>query len=120
MSAPDHPRDLGLRVRPYALTGGRTRPRTDLPVEAMVRASGSGLADRPRLALERHAIVELCATPHSVAEVSALLHLHLGVARVLIGDLADEGLLVVHRPDLGGDRPDLRLLERVLDGLQAL
>ncbi|HSL57308.1 MAG TPA: DUF742 domain-containing protein [Acidimicrobiales bacterium] len=120
MSATDRPDALGARIRPYAITGGRTRARTDLPVEAMVRTSGSGLADRPRLTLERHAIVELCVTPHSVAEVSALLHLHLGVARVLIGDLADEGLLAVHRPDLVGDRPDLRLLERVLDGLQAL
>ena len=42
-----------------------------------------------------------------------------GVARVLVGDLAGEGLIAVHRPNHVGDRPDLRLLERVLDGLQA-
>lgn len=118
MTATDRADELRARIRPYALTGGRTRGRTDLPVEAMVRSvDGVG---HPGLALERRAIVELCATPHSVAEIAALLHLHLGVARVLIGDLADEGHLGVHRADLVGDRPDLRLLERVLDGLQAL
>jgi len=111
---------LDSRLRPYAITGGRTRALAELPIESMVRTSELGHAERARLALERRTIIELCVTPHSVAEVSALVRLHLGVARVLIGDLAAEGLLAVHRPDHRGDRPDLRLLERVLHGLQAL
>jgi hypothetical protein len=112
--------DLGVRIRPYALTGGRTRSGTDLAIEAMVAATTEGLAAQSQLTLERARIVALCVTPQSLAEISALLKLHLGVARVLVGDLASEGLLAVNRPSHVGDRPDLRLLERVLDGLQAL
>ena len=123
MSTPGGPPendDLGVRIRPYALTGGRTRSGTDLAIEAMVAATTEGLAAQGQLTLERARIVALCVTPQSLAEISALLKLHLGVARVLVGDLASEGLLAVNRPSHVGDRPDLRLLERVLDGLQAL
>jgi hypothetical protein len=42
------------------------------------------------------------------------------VIRVLVGDMADERLVLVHRPAHGGDRPDLAVLERVLDGLQSI
>jgi hypothetical protein len=48
------------------------------------------------------------------------LDLPLGVIRVLVGDMADEGLVVVHRPAQTGDRPDLALLERVLYGLRSI
>ena len=43
--------------------------------------------------------------------------------RVLVGDMAEQGLLHSHKPQhatTGEQRPDLKLLERVLDGLQAL
>ena len=111
---------LGARVRPYALTGGRTRPAADLPLESLVKRTTRGESSRARLGLEHRRIIELCATPLSIAEVSAHLGVHLGVARVLVGDMKAEGLLDVHRPRPAGERPDLRLLERVLDGLQAL
>jgi hypothetical protein len=39
---------------------------------------------------------------------------------VLVGDMADEGLVLVHRPAQAGERPDLALLERVLYGLRTL
>ena len=55
-----------------------------------------------------------------LAEVSAHLHLPLGVIRVLVGDMAEEHLVIVHRPAHVGDRPDLALLERVLDGLRTI
>jgi hypothetical protein len=48
------------------------------------------------------------------------LDLPLGVIWVLVGDMADEGLVVVHRPAQTGDRPDLALLERVLYGLRSI
>ena len=46
----------------------------------------------------------------------------LGVVRVIVGDMVTEGILFSHRTPARGDsgRPDLRLLERVLDGIQAL
>ena len=56
----------------------------------------------------------------SVAEISAYLSVPLGVARVLVGDMTEEGYVDFNRGRPSGDRPDLKLLERVLDGLQAL
>jgi hypothetical protein len=34
--------------------------------------------------------------------------------------MADEYLVIVHRPTQAGDRPDLALLERVLDGFHSI
>jgi hypothetical protein len=113
-------RGLGDRIRPYALTGGRTRPATDLPLETLVQRTPAGANALPRLSLERRRIVELCSRPLSIAEISAHVGVHLGVARVLVGDMKAEGLLDFHRPRPAGERPDISLLERVLDGLQAL
>jgi hypothetical protein len=112
---------LGARIRPYAMTGGRTRGTTDLPMEALVRVTPQGVSAESRLETERKKIVALCGTPISVAEISAHLHVPIGVVRVLVGDMSDEGLLDTLRPRAThDDRPDIKLLERVLDGLQAL
>jgi uncharacterized protein DUF742 len=102
------------------MTGGRTRPaHTDLEIEALV--STTSLGERtPKLTVEQRAIAGLCRDILSVAEVSARLDLPLGVTRILVGDMADEGLVMVHRPTQAGDRPDLALLERVLYGLRAI
>jgi hypothetical protein len=55
----------------------------------------------------------------SFAEISARLEMPLGVARVMSADMADEGLVTIHRPsELIGSHPDLSLLERVLYGLR--
>lgn len=110
----------GLRVRPYALTGGRTRAQTEMPLEAMVRSTTRGDAAVAVEIAERRRIIVMCATPMALAEVASRLGLPVGVTRVLVGDLVTEGLLVAHHRPVTSDRPDLRLLERVLHGLQAL
>jgi hypothetical protein len=110
----------GLRVRPYALTGGRTRAATDIAIETILVLTPAGTARADRLALQKGDILRLCRAPSSLAEISAHLHLPLGVARVLAGDLVDEGLLDFNREAAAGGPPSLRLLERVFDGLQAL
>jgi hypothetical protein len=74
----------------------------------------------PKLTVEQRAIAVLCHDILSIAEVSAKLHLPLGVFRILIGDMADGHLVMIHRPAHPGDCPDLALLERVLDGLQSI
>jgi hypothetical protein len=57
----------------------------------------------------------------AVAEVAALLSLPLGVIRVLLADMADIGLVVVHRSANGSSNtPDMALMERVLSGLRRL
>ena len=70
--------------------------------------------------MEQRAIAALCHEILSIAEVSARLHLPLGVIRILVGDMADDHLVIVHRPAQAGDQPDLTLLERVLDGLHSI
>ena len=59
--------------------------------------------------------------PKIVAEVAALLSLPLGVARVLLGDMASNGTVTVHQTaSTPGNAPDLALMERVLSGLRRL
>jgi Protein of unknown function (DUF742) len=107
-------------VRPYAVTGGRTKPRYDLPIEALISAAPYPRRDITTLTPEYKAILDLCRNWRSVAEVSALLRLPLGVARVLIADMAHEGLVRVHQSPFTEGQPDLQLLERVLVGLRKL
>jgi hypothetical protein len=107
-------------VRPYAVTGGRTKPRTQLQIEAMVTASHYEARDLPTLSPECQVILGFCRDWRSVAEISAVLRMPLGVARVLIADMAVEGLVRIHQTDHEQGRPDLNLLERVLSGLRKL
>lgn len=109
-------------VRPYAVTGGRTRPllAEELGLETLISTTALGESTAHSLNLERRKIVTLCRAMLSVAETSARLELPLGVTRVLIGDMAEEGLVMVHRPASPSDRPDLALLERVLYGLREI
>jgi len=116
----DNRQEPGRLVRPYAMTGGRTRPAHDnLELETLVSTTALGETS-VTLSLERRSIALLCRDILSVAEISARLDLPLGVARVLVGDMAEEGLVTVHRPASVGDRPDLALLERVLYGLRTI
>jgi Protein of unknown function (DUF742) len=119
----DDGRDPGPVVRPYAMTGGRTRSIRDeeLELETLVSTTAEGEMQAPSLDLEQRSIALLCRDLLSVAEISARLDVPLGVARVLIGDMAEGRLLAVHPPHRSDDdRPDLALLERVLYGLRAI
>jgi Protein of unknown function (DUF742) len=69
---------------------------------------------------EQLAIVDLTQSPISIAEISAHLHLHLGIARVLVSEMADLGYVVVSTSEIGEGGPDLPTLERLLDDLQSL
>ncbi len=110
-------------VPPYAITGGRARPvlaPEDLEVESLVSTTSLGESSASTLIPEQQSIVLLCRDILSIAEISAHLDVPLGVARVLVGDMAAEGLVILHRPATPGARPDLALLERVLYGLRAM
>jgi hypothetical protein len=114
-------RNPGRLVRPYTLTGGRTRPsNADLELEALVSTTSLGESADLSHSSEQQSIALICRDVLSVAEVSARLDLPLGVARILVADMADEGLVILHRPTSPGDRPDLALLERVLYGLRTI
>ena len=119
-SAADQPGPDPRRVRPYAMTGGRTRPtHDDLEIETLVSTTSVG-EQTPKLTVKQRAIAALCHEILSIAEVSARLRLPLGVIRILVGDMADEHLVMVHRPAQAGDHPDRALLERVLDALHSI
>jgi hypothetical protein len=120
-TAEDQPARRAGRVVPvYAVTGGRTRSAgKELPVEALVTVTHSGrhAAD---LQLEYRTILGLAAAPVSLVEIGAALQVPVGVARVLVGDLADAGYVAVHLPQVGGDgAPGPEILERLLEGLRA-
>ncbi|MCL8015677.1 DUF742 domain-containing protein [Streptomyces sp. AS02] len=121
------------RVRPYSLTGGRTRFGHVLLVETIVGSTAALEAAEERKELangslttrvmpEMRAIVELCRRMRTVAEIAALLQMPLGVVRVLLSDLADQGKIRVYGTGTGHGtgRPERALLERVLSGLRRL
>ncbi|MGF7234662.1 MAG: DUF742 domain-containing protein [Frankia sp.] len=113
--------DAGPVVRPYAVTRGRTRAASgDLDLVAQVSTTPSGRSVAQGLEPEKRAIARLCIRVQSVAEVSAQLNLPLGVVRVLVGDMAELGVVTIHRHTLAADRPDAAMLEKVLHGLRTL
>jgi hypothetical protein len=110
--------DISL-VRPYLLTSGRAHPvDQSLEIEAQV-VTNHPAASAAQLTFERRDIVALCIEPKSVAEVASLLGLHIGVARVLVADLAQQGYLVVTRPGAQQSH-DVDLIERVIRGLESI
>lgn len=114
-------RPSSLRVRPYTVTGGRTRSAVELGLEAIIVITEAGRDAAPRLQAELRQVAELCREPLSVAEISAHLRLPLQVAKVLAGDLVAEGHATISVGSTQSDgRPDIALLERVLHGLHDL
>jgi hypothetical protein len=110
------------RARPYTLTGGRTRARIELPIEAAVEALVSvEELDWPPGDF-RTSIVRLCGDRPSIAEISSHAGQPIGVIRVLVGDLVESGHLRVHATltDRSPVSERRRLIERTLSGLRAL
>jgi hypothetical protein len=105
-------------VRPYTLTAGRTRSRVDLPMEAIVHREEVGPGRRPEGVVGR--ILEVC-DHSSVAEVSAQVGMPVGVVRVLLGDLVEQGYVRVQETLTERSSMDERreLIERTLRGLRA-
>jgi hypothetical protein len=72
---------------------------------------------------EQQYIASLCdGRLQSLAEIAARMQLPLGVARVLIGDMAAEGMVSIHEPTSfdADESMGTELLERVLSGLRRL
>jgi hypothetical protein len=108
-------------VRAYFKTGGRTKPDYDLAIEALVSTSDRGMNPEASVRQEHRSICDLCVETRSVAEIAVHLGLPLGAARVLIGDMAGMGLVLIHQSGMVvGDRPSVEFMERVLSGLRRL
>ncbi|HET6214136.1 MAG TPA: DUF742 domain-containing protein [Micromonosporaceae bacterium] len=121
---------IGALVRPYTVTRGRTRPRLEIALEALVETTVRGRTTGTRdgsahgHGREQQYIASLCdGRLQSLAEIAARMQLPLGVARVLIADMAADGLVAVYEPtsfDETDDAVGTELLERVLSGLRRL
>jgi hypothetical protein len=113
--------DEAAMVRPYAWTRGRTRANYDLKLETLVSTTELGEDETLLPQLEHRAVSSLCRYPLSVAEVAAKLSIPLGVARVILSDMAELGLISIHRTFADDDiAAHLVLMERVLSGLRRL
>ncbi|MEU1598290.1 DUF742 domain-containing protein [Streptomyces sp. NPDC005708] len=108
-------------VRSYVITGGRRLPSADdLSLHTLVT-----LAPDRQLPLgaspEARAIWELCSGGYlAVAEVAAHLGLPVGVARLLLTDLAEQGHLLRRSAPPRAKTEERAVIEKVLHGLQAL
>ncbi|MFC6014411.1 DUF742 domain-containing protein [Nocardia lasii] len=102
-------------VRPFIVTGGRTVPVLDgLRIETLVQAPPSALS--APLRFEERTVVELCSSPHSIAEIGAALRVPVGIAKVIVSDLAAAGHVTVRAaPELS-----TAAIERIRDLVRAL
>jgi hypothetical protein len=112
--------DAGPVVRPYALTGGRTRPSGErFDLLDMVRAVRGAFQELPRLAPEQAELLQRCQMPTPIAELAADLDLPVGVIRILVADLRERDLVTIHRAQPAAFS-DLKILQEVVDGLRRL
>jgi hypothetical protein len=114
-------RDAGPVVRPYALTGGRTRPRGEsFDLLAVVGAAIDVRSiDRMFLEPEHAQVLRLCRRPMPVADLASDLDLPLGVVRILLSDMRERGLITIGKPARTG-LTDPRILKDVADALRRL
>jgi len=124
---PERDEPTGALVRPYAVTRGRTRPKLEIALEALVETTvrGRGTGTGRGGGNEHQYIAAMCdgGRVQSLAEIAARMQLPLGVARVIVADMASDGLVAVYEPTSLEDETDAvgtELLERVLSGLRRL
>ena len=120
MTPPPEPNDEGYRprlIRSYTLTAGRTAAKVELAMEATLRLQAG--AEAPVLSPSAAQVLEVCDR-RSVAEVSALTKMPIGVTRVLLGDLIEQGLVRIQATITDSTSTDerLELIERTLRGLR--
>jgi hypothetical protein len=109
-------------VRPFTLTGGRTRPsRADFTLITTVTAVDPAPTWAVRPQPEQVRILRRCAEPVAVAELAALLDLPVSVVVIMLCDLLEAGRITARPPHpVSRTAPDLELLQKVRDGLGRL
>jgi hypothetical protein len=108
--------EAGPLVRPYAVTGGRTRAvHPELDLITLVITLHLDVRSWPGEP-EYDAILRMCGSPTSVAEISAALQLPLGVVKVLVGDLIERHQVMVR----SSAAPDTTMLQAVLEGIRRI
>ena len=110
--------ETGRLIRPYAMTGGRTIADSEIGLETQIQATARASHHLNAYRWETAAVVKLVQAPMALIEVAARMEIPIGVARVLVADLADDGAVVLHAPVQTQNFSSL--LERVLDGVRNL
>ncbi len=103
-------------VRQFALTRGRAVVARAYPLNTLVEAAVSA-DDTAGLQPEALQILRLCESAISIAEIGAHLGVHAGIARVLVGDLADDSYVRIGETEQDEAGPDLDSLEMLLHDL---
>lgn len=119
-------------VRPYLVVPDiRACPRHEMRLDTVLTATTAGIAGMAAgtaragtLPPEAAQALELChGADCSVAEIAASIDQPILVAKTLLSALIDVGALVIAPPavppDPGTGRPDARLLQALLEGLEA-
>lgn len=118
--------ETGSMVRPYTVTRGRTRPSDRHSIDLMSRVTALETADAAQAGVDHAsaALLELVRRgPRPVAELAADADLPLTVVRVLLGDLAEAGLVCIAAPrrdPAGGPTADPGLLREIVDRLREI
>ncbi|MEU5901710.1 MULTISPECIES: DUF742 domain-containing protein [Streptomyces] len=108
--SPENPERL------YILTGEDSE-RAPLDLVTLIVAQGEA---SPTAQPEHSAVLRLCTTPLSVAELSAYMALPFSVVTVVLTELLATELVQARAPIVRSALPDRSLLEAVMHGLQKL
>jgi Protein of unknown function (DUF742) len=110
----------GSLVRPYAMTGGRTRSDT-LGLDLITLVVAMQPATEIDIEPEYERIMSACQFPTSVVEIAAKVDLPLQVVKVLLSDLINQRLIIFRSPVApANERPSQHVLQAVLDGIRKL
>ena len=115
--------ETGAMVRPYTVTRGRTRPSERHRIDLMAQVTavpGDGRAAVDHAGAALLDLVRRRSRP--VVELAADADLPLTVLRVLLGDLAEAGLVRVDAPRrvAAGGPADPELLREIIERLRGL
>jgi hypothetical protein len=107
-------------VRPYAVTGGRTRS-SQLGLDLITLVVALRTTAEVDLQPEYAKVLQMCQQPISVAEVSAKVDLPLQVVKVVLSDLITQGVVIFRSAiNPAHEAPSQQVLQAVLDGIRRL
>ncbi|MFJ6544874.1 DUF742 domain-containing protein [Streptomyces sp. NPDC091385] len=118
--------ETGAMVRPYTVTRGRTRPSGRQAVDLMSRVTALAPEAAPLPGVEHAgaALLDLIRRgPRPLVELAVDADLPLTVVRVLLGDLAEAGLIRIDAPrrlPVTGPAADPELLREIVHRLRRI
>ncbi|MFI9272055.1 DUF742 domain-containing protein [Kitasatospora sp. NPDC052896] len=107
-------------VRAYVITKGRELPDEEqLSLITLVTAAPEEGQRPKRLSPEEQRLLDLCSAGYlSVAEIAGHTGLPLGVVRIVLAALTEDGYLITRPPVARARIADKEILEEVLNGLR--